>query len=99
MDIYRIRITPRALSDLTSIFDFIRADSPQNADKIIRALIEGIDSLERFPQRFATVVQKSKKGRNVRSMVVYPFVVRFRIEDGNATVCILHVRRGARRHR
>jgi len=73
---YRIRITPRALADLTAVFDFIRKDSPQNAKGMIRIILDAIDSLEQFPQRFPVAPLQSAKSRNIRSMVVYPYIVR-----------------------
>jgi plasmid stabilization system protein ParE len=49
---YRIRITPRAVADLEGIFDYITRDSPQNATKMIRTLLEAIDGLSILPGRF-----------------------------------------------
>jgi plasmid stabilization system protein ParE len=51
---YTVRITPAALKDLRSIFDYISTtkESPQNATKMIRTLLDAIDRLELFPHRY-----------------------------------------------
>ena len=38
--------------DLEGIFEYIRQDSPQNAAKMIRTLLDSIDGLEILPRRF-----------------------------------------------
>jgi toxin ParE1/3/4 len=94
---YRIRITPRALADLERIFDHIRRDSPQNAADMIRAIMDAIDSLGSLPYRFNVPRGGSIKGRQVRSMPVKPYLVRYRIDERRKAVHILRVRHGARR--
>jgi addiction module RelE/StbE family toxin len=96
-DTYRIRITPRALADLEGIFEYIRQDSPQNAAKMIGALLDAIDSLEMLPRRFDVPRTGSVRGRKIRSMPVRPYLVRYRIEEREKIVHILRVRHGARR--
>ena len=94
---YRIRITPRALADLTEIFDFIKGNSPQNAAKMIRALLSAIDGLDILPHRFDVPRGGSARGRDIRSMPVWPYLVRYRIDEARTTVLILRIRHGARR--
>lgn len=49
---YGIRITPRAVADLEAIFAHINRDSPQNAAKMIRTLLDAIDGLNILPHRY-----------------------------------------------
>jgi toxin ParE1/3/4 len=95
-EIYRIRITPRALADLEGIFEYISRDSPQNAAKMIRTLLDAIDSLDILPPRFDVPRTGSVRGRQVRSMPVRPYLVRYRIDERERKVRILRVRHGAR---
>jgi toxin ParE1/3/4 len=95
-EIYRIRITPRALADLEGIFEYISRDSPQNAAKMIRTLLDAIDSLDILPRRFDVPRTGSVRGRQVRSMPVRPYLVRYRIDERERKVRILRVRHGAR---
>jgi addiction module RelE/StbE family toxin len=94
---YHIRITPRALADLTGIFDYIARESPQNAAKMIRTLLDAIDGLEILPYRFDVPRTGYVHGRRVRSMPVRPYLVRYRVEPSTKTVRVLRVRHGARR--
>jgi addiction module RelE/StbE family toxin len=96
-DRYRIRITPRALADLTEIFDHIARESSQNAAKMIRTLLDAIDSLEILPYRFDVPRTGYVRGRQIRSMPVRPYLVRYRVEASTKTVRVLRVRHGARR--
>jgi addiction module RelE/StbE family toxin len=93
---YRIRITPRALADLEGIFEYINRDSPQNAAKMIRTLLDAIDSLDILPRRFDVPRTGAVRGRQVRSMPVQPYLVRYRIDERERIVRILRVRHGAR---
>jgi len=64
---------------------------------MIRALLDAIDRLDMFPQRYDIARTGSPRGRNVRSMPVKPYLVRYRIDEGRSYVFILHVRHGAQR--
>ena len=97
-DSYHIRITPHALADLHSVFEFIRHDSPANASKMIQSLMDAIDSLESFPYRHGTPRGQSTAKPNIRSMVVKPYLVRYRIDEPHRSVFILHVRHAARNY-
>ena len=94
---YRIRITPRALADLEGIFDYITRDSPQNARKMIRTLLDAIDGLSILPGRFNVPRSGSVRGRQIRSMPVRPYLVRYRIDEAQKIVRILRIRHGARK--
>jgi addiction module RelE/StbE family toxin len=96
-DRYHILITPRALADLTAIFDYISQDSPRNAAKMIRTLLDAIDGLEILPYRFDVPRTGYVHGRQIRSMPVRPYLVRYRVEASTKIVRILRVRHGARR--
>ncbi len=94
-NLYRVRVTPRALSDLQSIFDYIAQDSPDNAAGMIERILDAIDGLEFMPYRFKVLEGEEKKG--IRSIPIRPYLVRFRVEEQAGVVHILHVRHGARR--
>jgi toxin ParE1/3/4 len=96
-DSYRIRITPRALADLEEIFKYISRDSEQNAPKMIRVLLNAIDSLNILPYRYDVPRTGRVRDQSVRSMPVRPYPVRYRIDERRKAVYILHVRHGARR--
>jgi plasmid stabilization system protein ParE len=96
-DIYRIRFSEAASIDLVGIFDFIRQDSPQNAAASIRGLLSAIDSLEILPHRYPVVEDSLRLLRKeLRSMPVPPFKVRYQVDDLRLAVTVVGVRHGAR---
>ena len=94
---YRVRITPRALADLRGIFDYIAKDSPQNAAKMIRTWVGAIDALDILPLCYDVPRVGRGRERKIRSMPVWPYLVRYRIEEGMKVIFILRIRHGARR--
>lgn len=94
---YRVRITPRAVADLEGIHDYVSQDSPESAAGVVRTLVDAIDSLARLPHRFSVPRVGPAKDRNVRSMPVRPYLVRYRIDDVRLVVFILRIRHGARK--
>ena len=96
-DTYVVRITPRALADLEAIFDFISRDSPQNAAAMIARLLDAVDGLDILPHRFDVPRVGIVRGRQIRSMPVRPYLVRYRIDEARKVVYVLRVRHGARR--
>lgn len=49
---FRVEISPSALADALSAFDYIRADAPLAAERWFDGLLKLIDSLETMPRRF-----------------------------------------------
>lgn len=94
---YGIRITPRALKDLESIFEYIQRDSPQNAAKVIRRIMDAIDGLDMMPYRYSVPRTGAIRNRRIRSMPVWPYLVRYHIDEPRKTVHILRIRHGAMR--
>ncbi|HET6248379.1 MAG TPA: type II toxin-antitoxin system RelE/ParE family toxin [Tepidisphaeraceae bacterium] len=95
-DAYQIRITPRASSDLECIFDYIRLHSPDGAASMIQQLMDSIDTLNIFPHRYNVPRTGYVRGRQIRSMPVPPYLVRYRIDERRKAIHILRVRHGAR---
>lgn len=79
------------------IFDPIRQDSPQNAETMIRRLLDAIDGLNILPHRFDVPRVGFGRGRQIRSMPVRPYLVRYRIDEKRTAVYILRIGHGARR--
>jgi toxin ParE1/3/4 len=84
-------VTPLAQADLDSIWDYIAADSPAAADRL----------LERFQETFARLARHPLMGRardelrpGLRSFSVRKYVVYYRFFEGR--VIIVRVIHGAR---
>ena len=96
-ELYEIRITSEASSDLEAIHHYISGDSPQNADEVVDRLLKAIDSLDRMPHRYKMYRRGSRPTRVVRSMPWPPFVVYYEVREDDGVVRVLTVRHRARR--
>ena len=97
MEEYRVIVTPRAASDLERIRDYIATDSLQNAAAMIDRILDALEPLKQFPHRTIVQQENSKLRHPVRSIVVQPYIVYFRVLDEQRIVRVLHVRHGARK--
>jgi toxin ParE1/3/4 len=95
-DIYRISFTMKAADDLEEVFEYVQKDSPQNALKLIRRLLDGIDSLQILPHRHKLAEGADALGEPIRSMPMRPHLIRYHVDDSTRIVTILSVRHGAR---
>ena len=88
----RARFSPRAISDLDSIREYLLPRSPQGAESVRLAIAETVALLEQFPRagRESTI-----SGVRVVSVVRYGYLIYHRI--GTDEVSILHIRHGARK--
>ncbi|MGH7175881.1 MAG: type II toxin-antitoxin system RelE/ParE family toxin [Tepidisphaeraceae bacterium] len=92
---HRIVITPRALSDLRDIREYIARRSPGNAAKFLQKLLASFDAVQRSPRSFGKAPEDEFVSYTLHQYVVKPYRVLYRVE-GNS-IQILHVRHGARR--
>ena len=94
---YRVITRPRASADLFETFEYIERDSPQNAAVVIARILDAIDSLDGLPYRCKVHRSNKNPDRVVRSFVVRPFLVYYRVIERDLVVEVLTVRHGARR--
>lgn len=77
--------TPRALSDLRGIRNFIRQDSPHYASVVVGRILEAGERLEAFPESGREVPEFARP--DLREVIVAPYRVVYRV----ASVSSLHV--------
>jgi plasmid stabilization system protein ParE len=97
VDEYRVIITPRAGADIQGIHMHIAQNSPTNAARMVARILDAIEPLRVLPHRAVAEHVSPRLRHPVRSLVVGPYIVYFRVLDEERTVRILHVRHGARR--
>src|SRR5579864_4619702 len=95
--VYRILFTKQAAADLEGIFRYINRGSPANATKMIRRLVDAIDSLAIFPHRYRILHPHARTRRGTRMMVVWPYLGYYRILENQRGVRVITIRHGARR--
>ena len=88
-----LRFTPRAVTDLEAIADFLKVRSPASAARVRDALLPSQQTLARFPNsgRMQTV-------EGVRKFVAsrYAYLVYYTVESGSRDVVILTIQHPAR---
>ncbi|HVX84645.1 MAG TPA: type II toxin-antitoxin system RelE/ParE family toxin [Phycisphaerae bacterium] len=94
---YRVILTAEAVSNLEEIATYIERTSPQNAAEVAAAVVKAIDSLATMPARFPVVGRTRRRSSTLHAMVVYPFVVYYRVDAAAGVVYVLYLRRGTRR--
>ena len=85
----KIRYRPTALAQLDGIFDYIAQHNPKSADKVLRTIQLSIDRLADFP-----LSGRPSKVGDIRelSIVRYPYIVFYAVDDAARVVLILRVR-------
>ena len=97
MATYSLIITPRAADDLVRIQDFISKNSVQNADAMTNRILDSLEPLREFPHRSVVDLEHPRLVYPVRTIVVRPYIIYFRVLEDQKVVRVLHVRHGARR--
>ena len=64
---------------------------------MVAKLIDAVGGLNMLPHRYDVPRTGTVRGRQVRSMPVRPYLVRYRIDKPTKTVYVLRIRHGARR--
>ena len=93
---YRLVISKRAIADLRRLHKYISKDSPQNAQRMVSAILDGIELLRSTPHRAPIDDDLSNSIRIVRKLPIRPYVVYFRAVDEQKIVRIIHIRHGSR---
>ncbi|MCL2146768.1 MAG: type II toxin-antitoxin system RelE/ParE family toxin [Synergistaceae bacterium] len=87
----QIRYTRLAVSDLSKAYDYIEADSPQNAREVIRRIGKSIETIATYPLL-------GKQGRVAKTREFFvtgtPYIIIYRVkEDVLQILSILHTSR------
>lgn len=91
---YKVIIPPKASAELRSICERIERESPQNAINVATTLIEAIDSLDLFPQRYPVRERRKDPSLVVRAMPVSSWIVYYRVDEARWIVRILRIMHG-----
>jgi toxin ParE1/3/4 len=89
---YEVIITRPALRDLEQIRTYIARSNPSAAGAFCSKLLDAAESLHAFPERGGAIAQR----RGARFVVVYPYLVIYRIVEKSRKVRVLRFWHGAR---
>ena len=91
---FNVEIAPAAERDVEEIWDYIAADSLENATAFIVCLEEQIDTLEQIPERCPLIPENEQLGTAYRHFLYGAYRNIFRISG--KTVYILRIIHGSR---
>lgn len=94
MDDYKVKITPRAFSDIDYIYSYIANELVANvaAERHVKLLEEAILSLSAMPYRGAERKVGRYANRGYRQLFVKNYTIVYRIDEENKTVIVMTVR-------
>ena len=93
MDKYKIKISPRAIRELDSIYEYIanEKEASENAkgqfDKIKKAIL----NLDTFPQSHQERNEGRYAGRGYRQLLIDNYIAIFRIDEADKIVYVVTI--------
>ena len=89
----KLRLTPRAVRDLTYIADYLHAESPQGARNVRAAILETLQLLTEAPR-----LGRAQSVDGVRKLITrrYSYLVYYAIDEASDELAILTIQHPAR---
>ena len=89
----KLRFTPRAVSDIAAIADYIRERNPAAAERVRAAIIQSLQDLILFPR-----LGRAQTVEGVRKLATrrYPYLVYYRLDEAAEEIIILAIQHPAR---
>jgi plasmid stabilization system protein ParE len=97
VDVYQVIVSPKARKQIHEITDFVRAESEQGAAMLTEKFEEAIDSLDILPRRRPVREPRRNSAKTTYGVVVYSYLIYYRVDDAKKIVRITDIRHGARR--
>ncbi len=93
MEKYKVRINPRAIRDLDSIYEYIALQklAPETAKNQLNRLKQAILSLSTFPESHQNRIEGRYADKGYRQLLVDNYIAIFKIDDKTNTVFVITV--------
>lgn len=93
MDKYRVKINPRAIHELESIYEYIANEklAPENAKGQVDRIKNAVLSLDTFPQSRQERNEGRYAGKGYRQLLIDNYIVIFRIDEKCKTVYVVTI--------
>lgn len=93
MDKYKVKINPRAIRDLDSIYEYIAKEksAPENAKGQVDRIKKGILNFDIFPQSHQERNEGRYAGKGYRQLLIDNYIVIFRIDEVSKTVYVVTI--------
>jgi plasmid stabilization system protein ParE len=100
---YRVDLTPQAVSDIESAFQYINQAAPTRSKRWLLGLMDAVYSLENMPARFSVAPESADFGKEIRQAFygkrtgIYRILFRIYTDtSGDGIARVICVRHGAR---
>lgn len=93
MDKYKVKINPKAIRELDSIYEYIANEksAPENAKGQVDRIKKAILNLDTFPQSHQDRNEGRYAGKGYRQLLIDNYIVIFRIDEINKIVYVVTV--------
>ncbi|MBD5494336.1 MAG: type II toxin-antitoxin system RelE/ParE family toxin [Lachnospiraceae bacterium] len=93
MDKYKVKINPKAIRELDSIYEYIASEksAPENAKGQVDRIKKAILNLDTFPQSHQDRNEGRYAGKGYRQLLIDNYIVIFRIDEINKIVYVVTV--------
>ena len=93
MDKYKVKINPRAIRELDSIYEYIATEklSPDNAKGQVDRIKKAILNLNTFPQSHQLRNEGRYAGSYYRQLLIDNYLAIFRIDETHKTVYVVTI--------
>lgn len=81
-----VEMMPAAVEDLEEILDYVRAQSPQGAERLGESILESIALLPFFPAKCPLASESSVWGCQVRTLIVFNHRVLYTVRTDRISV-------------
>lgn len=93
MDKYKVKVNPKAVRELDSIYEYIASEklAPDNAKGQIDRIKKAILDLDTFPQSHQERSEGRYAGKGYRQMLIDNYVAIFRIDEAHKTIYVVTI--------
>lgn len=93
MDKYKVKINPRAIRELDSIYDYIAKEklAPENARGQIEKIKKAVLNLSTFPQSHQERNEGRYAEKGYRQLLIDNYLAIFRIDEAHRTVYVVTI--------
>lgn len=93
MDKYKVKINPRAIRELDSIYDYIAKEklAPENARGQIEKIKKAVLNLSTFPQSHQERNEGRYAEKGYRQLLIDNYLAIFRIDETHRTVYVVTI--------
>ena len=93
MDKYKVKINPKAIRELDSIYEYIANEkmAPENAIGQVDRIKKAILNLDTFPQSHQERNEGTYVGKGYRQLLINNYIAIFRIDEAEKIVYVVTV--------